>query len=269
VRGFTQDDAHIFCRPDQLEDEVVGVLELALFMIHTFGFNKYEVFLSTRPKQYAGTLGMWDEATETLVVALERLRLPYRIEPGEGVFYGPKIDITLQDALGRGWQGPTTKVDFNLPQRFDVDYVGANGVEHTVVMIHRTVLGSMERFFGCLIECYEGAFPLWLAPVQAVIIPIADRHVEYALQVERDLKASSMRVEVDTRSDRMNLKIRQAQLQKIPCMLVVGDKEVETTTVSVRLRSGGDLGGQDLEAFKTMTRAAIESKGRVSEPDFV
>jgi len=265
VRGFTQDDAHIFCRPDQLEDEVVGVLELALFMIRTFGFDQYEVLLSTRPEKYAGTLEMWDEATDTLRVALERLKLPYRIEPGEGVFYGPKIDITLQDALGRGWQGPTTQVDFNLPQRFDVNYVGADGVEHTVVMIHRTVLGSMERFFGCLIEHYGGAFPLWLAPVQAVIIPIADRHLEYALQVERELKASGMRVEVDARSERMNLKIRQAQLQKIPYMLVVGDKEVETATVSVRLRSGEDLGGQNLEAFKAIARAAMEAKGGVGE----
>jgi len=265
VRGFTQDDAHIFCRPDQLEDEVIGVLELALFMIRTFGFDKYEVLLSTRPEKYAGTLEMWDEATAMLRMALERLKLPYRIEPGEGVFYGPKIDITLQDALGRGWQGPTTQVDFNLPQRFGVNYMGADGVEHTVVMIHRTVLGSMERFFGCLIEHYGGAFPLWLAPLQVVVIPIADRHMEYALQVERDLKASGMRVQVDARSERMNLKIRQAQLQKIPYMLVVGDKEMEAATVSVRLRSGEDLGGQVFEAFKAMAREAMEFKDRVGE----
>jgi len=265
VRGFTQDDAHIFCRSDQLEDEVIGVLELALFMIRTFGFDKYEVLLSTRPEKYVGTLEMWDEATEMLRMALERLKLPYRVEPGEGVFYGPKIDITLQDALGRGWQGPTTQVDFNLPQRFGVKYVGADGVEYTVVMIHRTVLGSMERFFGCLIEHYGGAFPLWLAPLQVVVIPIADRHLEYALQVERELKASGMRAQVDARSERMNLKIRQAQLQKIPYMLVVGDKEMEAGTVSVRLRSGEDLGGQDLEAVKAMARVAMEAKGRVGE----
>jgi threonyl-tRNA synthetase len=265
VRGFTQDDAHIFCRPDQLEDEVIGVLELALFMIRTFGFDQYEVALSTRPEKYVGTLEMWDEATEMLRMALERLKLPYRIEPGEGVFYGPKIDITLQDALGRGWQGPTTQVDFNLPQRFGVNYVGDDGVEHAVVMIHRTVLGSMERFFGCLIEHYGGAFPLWLAPLQVVVIPIADRHLEYALQVERELKASGMRVQVDARSERMNLKIRQAQLKKIPYMLVVGDKEVEAAMVSVRLRSGEDLGGQDLEAFKAMARVAMEAKSRVGE----
>jgi len=269
VRGFTQDDAHIFCRPDQLEDEVVGVLELAQFMIRTFGFDRYEVFLSTRPEKYAGTLKMWDEATETLRVALERLELPYRIEPGEGVFYGPKIDITLQDALGRGWQGPTTQVDFNLPQRFDVNYVGDDGLEHAVVMVHRTVLGSMERFFGCLIEHYGGAFPLWLAPLQAVIIPIADRHTEYALQVERELKASGVRVEVDTRSERMNLKIRQAQLQKIPYMLVVGDKEVAAAAVSVRLRNGKDLGEQNLEAFKVMVGAVIEAKGGMGSLDFL
>jgi threonyl-tRNA synthetase len=219
------------------------------------------VFLCTRPEKYAGTLDLWDEATETLKAALDKLKLPYRIDPGEGVFYGPKIDITLQDALGRGWQGPTTQVDFNLSQRFNVNYIDTDGMEHSVVMIHRTVLGSMERFLGCLIEHYAGAFPLWLAPVQAVLIPIADRHLEYALQVERELKASGVRAEVDARSERMNLKIRQAQLQKIPYMLIVGDKEVEAAAVSVRLRDGEDLGGQSLEAFKAVASAPRNVKG--------
>ncbi|MFQ5924897.1 MAG: threonine--tRNA ligase [Dehalococcoidia bacterium] len=260
VRGFTQDDAHIFCRPDQLEDEVVAVLEFALFMMRTFGFEEYEVLLSTRPEKYAGTIEIWEEATKTLKMALERLELPYRVDPGEGVFYGPKIDIRLQDALGRAWQGPTTQVDFNLPQRFEVNYVGMDGEEHTVVMVHRTVLGSMERFFGCLLEHYAGAFPLWLAPVQAVVIPIADRHLDYALQVEAELKASGARAQVDARPERMNLKIRQAQLQKIPYMLIAGDKEVDGATVSVRLRSGENLGGRSLEEFKAMAKAAIESK---------
>ncbi|TET39690.1 MAG: threonine--tRNA ligase [Dehalococcoidia bacterium] len=260
VRGFTQDDAHIFCRPDQLEDEVVGVMELALFMMHTFGFEQYEVLLSTRPEKYAGTIEIWEEATQTLKMALERLELPYRVDPGEGVFYGPKIDIRLKDALGRAWQGPTTQVDFNLPQRFEVNYIGMDGVEHPVVMVHRTVLGSMERFLGCLLEHYAGAFPVWLAPVQAVVIPIADRHLDYALQVEAELKASGMRAQADARPERMNLKIRQAQLQKIPYMLVVGDKEIEGDTVSVRLRSGENLRGRSLEEFKAMAKAAIESK---------
>ncbi len=260
VRGFTQDDAHIFCRPDQLEDEVVGVMEFAFFMMRTFGFKEYEIVLATRPEKHAGTVEMWEEATETLERALKRLGLRYQIDPGGGVFYGPKIDTKLQDALGRAWQGPTNQVDFNLPQRFEVNYVGTDGVEHPVVMVHRTVLGSMERFFGCLIEHYGGAFPVWLAPVQAVVIPIADRHLEYAFQVEAELKASGMRAQVDARSERMNLKIREAQLQKIPYMLIVGDKEMEAAMVSVRLRSGEDLGRQTVEAFKAMAKEAITER---------
>ena len=260
VRGFTQDDAHIFCRPDQLEDEVVGVMEFAFFMMRTFGFEEYDIVLATRPEKYAGTAEMWEEATETLEKALKRLGLHYQIDPGGGVFYGPKIDTKLQDALGRTWQGPTNQVDFNLPQRFEVNYVGADGSEHPVVMVHRTVLGSMERFFGCLIEHYGGAFPVWLAPVQAVVIPIADRHLEYAFQIEAELKASGMRAQVDARSERMNLKIREAQLQKIPYMLIVGDKEMEAAVVSVRLRSGEDLGRQTMEAFKSMAKEAITQR---------
>jgi threonyl-tRNA synthetase len=257
VRGFTQDDAHIFCRPDQLEDEVAGVLELAIFMMRTFGFEDYEVMLATRPERYAGTIEIWEQATDTLERSLKRLALPYRVDPGEGVFYGPKIDIRLQDALGRTWQGPTTQVDFNLPQRFDVTYVDSDGAAHPVVMVHRTVLGSLERFFGCLIEHYAGAFPVWLTPVQAVVIPISDRHLEYARQVATELQAEGLRAEADARPERMNLKIRHAQLQKIPYMVIVGDKEVASARVSVRLRSGEDLGGQTLDAFKEIARAAI------------
>jgi len=210
VRGFTQDDAHIFCRPDQLEDEVVGVLEFAIFMMRTFGFPEYEVLLATRPERYAGTIEIWEEATKTLERALKRLALPYTVDPGEGVFYGPKIDIRVQDALGRAWQGPTTQVDFNLPERFDVTYMDIDGVTHPVVMVHRTVLGSMERFFGCLIEHYAGAFPVWLAPVQAMVIPISDRHLDYARQVAAELKAEGLRAPADARPERMHLKIRQA-----------------------------------------------------------
>ena len=257
VRGFTQDDAHIFCRPDQLEDEVVGVLEFAIFMMHTFGFQEYEVLLATRPEQYAGTVELWQEATEILERALKRLSLHYTVDPGEGVFYGPKIDIRLRDALGRTWQGPTTQVDFNLPQRFDVTYVDIDGVAHPAVMVHRTVLGSIERFFGCLIEHYGGAFPVWLAPVQAVVIPISERHLDYAHQVAAKLQADGLRSLVDVRSDRMNLKIRQAQLQKIPYMLIVGDKELAGDGVSVRLRSGDDLGRKTLDEFKQIASEAI------------
>jgi len=260
VRGFTQDDAHIFCRFDQLEAEIAGVLDLALFMIDTFGFSNYEVLLSTRPDKYAGTIQVWEEATETLRRALELSGLDYEIDPGEGVFYGPKIDIKFESALGKAWQGPTIQVDFNLPPRFDVTYIGEDGREHPVVMVHRTVLGSMERFLATLLEHYGGAFPVWLAPVQIRVIPVADRHLNYAHKLETELKSEGIRAEVDDRAERINLKIRQAQLEKIPYMLVVGDKEVESATVSIRRRSGEQLAGQFLDSFKRKIKKAIASK---------
>jgi len=260
VRGFTQDDAHIFCRFDQLEDEVVGVLKLARFMIDTFDFTNYRVMLSTRPDKYAGTLDAWEGATDTLRQALEKLDVAYEIDPGEGVFYGPKIDIKFEDALGRGWQGPTIQVDFNLPQRFDVTYIGEDGGEHSVAMVHRTVLGSMERFLASLIEHYGGAFPLWLSPLQVMIIPIADRHLDYAHQLEVKLKSEGVRAKVDTRSERVNLKIRQAQMEKVPYMLIVGDREVADSTVSVRLRSGEQAAAQSFDGFKESVKAAIASR---------
>ena len=260
VRGFTQDDAHIFCRLDQLEDEVVGVLDLALFMVDTFGFTNYQMLLSTRPKKYAGSIQIWEEATQTLSQALARLGLAYVIDPGEGVFYGPKVDIKFEDALGRGWQGPTIQVDFNLPQRFNVTYIGEDGKEHLVAMIHRTVLGSMERFLASIIEHYRGTFPVWLAPVQVMVIPVADRHLDYACKLGAELKSGGVRAEVDTRSETVNLKIRQAQLDKTPYMLVVGDKEVAASTVSVRLRSGEQLTSQSFDNFKKTIRTAITDK---------
>ena len=189
VRGFTQDDAHIFCRPDQIESEVKDVVELAQFMMKSFGFEEYEMMLSTRPEKYTGTLESWDMATEALRNVLEKLKIDYHVDPGEGVFYGPKIDVKLKDAIGRLWQGPTIQVDFQMPERFDVNYVAEDGQEHRSVMIHRTVLGSMERFFACLTEHYAGAFPVWLAPVQAVLIPIADRHVEYASKLCAEMRS--------------------------------------------------------------------------------
>ena len=261
VRGFTQDDAHIFCSFDQLEDEVVGVLELARFMMASFGFTSYKVLLSTRPEKCAGTLDIWERATGILSQALARLKIAYEIDPGEGVFYGPKIDIKVEDALGRGWQGPTIQVDFNLPQRFSVTYVGQDGKEHLVAMVHRTVLGSMERFLALLLEHYGGAFPVWLAPVQVLIIPVADRHLDYAHQLETELKGDGMRAKVDTRSERINLKIRQAQLDKIPYMLVVGDKEVAGNTISVRLRSGEQF-SMSRDGFKESIRLAITSRAK-------
>jgi threonyl-tRNA synthetase len=263
VRGFTQDDAHIFCRPDQLEDEVVGVVEFACFMLETFGFSDYEVTLSTRPDKYAGTIEVWEQATATLKRALERLQIDYSIDPGEGVFYGPKIDISLRDSLGRTWQGPTTQVDFNLPERFDVNFIGDDGQEHRVVMVHRTVLGSMERFLGCLIEHYGGAFPVWLAPVQAVIITITDQNLDYAREVATQLKGESIRVEIDERNERMNLKIRDAQLQKVPYMLIIGNEEAANSTVSVRLRNGENIKGLSISELTAMIRSASESRVNV------
>jgi threonyl-tRNA synthetase len=260
VRGFTQDDAHIFCRPDQVEDEVMEVLKLAQFMMTTFGLDEYELLLSTRPDKYAGTVLMWEEATESLKRVLEGLDLRYDVDPGEGVFYGPKIDIKVKDALGHVWQGPTIQVDFNLPQRFNVCYIGEDGLEHDVVMIHRTVLGSMERFLACLTEHYGGAFPVWLSPIQTTVIPIADRHVGYANEIESDFKNEGIRVKVDDRSERMNLKVREAQLEKVPYMVVVGDKEMASSSASLRLRSGEDLGLETLVQVKNRIRAAIEAK---------
>jgi threonyl-tRNA synthetase len=263
VRGFTQDDAHIFCRFDQLEDEVSGVLEFTRFMMRTFGFSKYKVYLSTRPEKYAGALEVWEESTEILRRALERTGTPYEVDPGEGVFYGPKIDTKLEDALGRDWQGPTVQVDFNNPERFGVTYIGEDGQEHQVAMVHRTVLGSMERFLASLIEHYGGAFPVWLAPVQVTIIPVADRHLDFCRQLETELKKDGIRVEVDDRSERMNLKIREAQLQKVPCMLITGDKEMAASTVSVRLRSGEQLAAQPFDVLREALKTTIVD--RVSE----
>jgi len=260
VRGFTQDDAHIFCRFDQLEDEVVGVLDLALFMIDTFGFSDYQMLLSTRPEKYAGSIQLWEEATETLRKALTRLKLTFNIDPGEGVFYGPKIDIKFKDAVGRAWQGPTIQVDFNLPQRFNVTYVGEDSQEHLVAMVHRTVLGSMERFLASLTEHYAGAFPVWLAPLQVGVIPVADRHLEYAYKLEAGLKKIGIRTEVDAHSETVNLKIRRAQLDKVPCMLVVGDREVAAATVAIRLRNGKQLASQSFGDFKKSIRRAIANK---------
>lgn len=259
VRGFTQDDAHIFCRPDQIEEEVAGVVKLAQFMMSTFGFDDYDLLLSTKPEKYTGTVEMWDKATESLRHVLEGLELPYKVDPGEGVFYGPKIDIKLRDAVGHSWQGPTIQVDFNLPQRFNVCYIGDDGKEYQTIMIHRTVLGSMERFLACLIEHYGGAFPVWLSPVQATIIPIADRHNDYAHQIGSELKDEGIRSEVDDRVERMNLKIREAQLEKVPYMIVVGDEEVASAGVSLRLRNGQDAGQKSLSEAKAIIKADIKA----------
>jgi len=260
VRGFTQDDAHIFCTPEQIEGEIVRLLDFTLHILGSFGFKEYNFLLSTRPEKYVGGVEDWGKAEESLRRALEKQGLPYEVDEGAGAFYGPKIDIDLKDALGRAWQLTTIQFDFNLPERFDMTYVGQDGKEHRPYMVHRALLGALERFFGILIEHYGGAFPVWLAPVQAILIPITDEHVAYANQVAERLQDEGFRVEVDDRSERMQAKIRGAQMQKIPYMLVIGDREVREGAVSVRLRTEEDLGPKPVEEFIEMAKEAVEEK---------
>lgn len=249
VRGFTQDDAHIICRRDQMQDEIIRVLDFVIAMLSRFGFSEYDIYLATMPEKYVGTPEIWNEATEALRTALENKGLEYSVDEGGGAFYGPKIDIKIKDALGRVWQCSTIQLDFNEPERFDISYVGQDGQLHRPIMIHRALLGSLERFFGVLIEHYAGAFPLWLAPVQVRLLPIADRHYEFAESVCQKLKEHGFRAEVDVRNEKTGFKIRDAQLQKIPYMLIIGDREVSSNTVSVRSRNRGDIGSMEVEAF--------------------
>lgn len=260
VRGFTQDDAHHFCRPDQMPEEIDFVLNFCLHMLRSFGFEEFKAYLSTQPEHSVGESEHWRVAEAALEAALKRAALPYEMDEGGGAFYGPKIDLKVKDALGREWQLSTIQFDFNLPERFDLEYVNPDGQTQRPYMIHRALLGSMERFFGVLIEHFNGAFPVWLAPVQAVVIPIADRHLEYADEVFRTLKKAGIRVEVDDRGERMNAKIRDAQLQKIPYMLVVGDKEMENGLVALRLRGGENPGPVPLENFLQKARHDIDAK---------
>jgi threonyl-tRNA synthetase len=267
VRGFTQDDSHIFCRPDQLEDEILRVLDFTTSILRAFGFDRYDIYLSTKPEKASGTDEQWEVATAALRKALETRRLDYQVDPGEGVFYGPKIDIKIKDSLERAWQCSTIQVDFNNPTRFGMEFIGEDGKAHQPVMVHRALLGSLERFFGILIEHYGGAFPLWLAPVQAVVIPIADRHQQYAQKVAEELRAKGLRVHVDERSESTRYKIREAQVQKHPYMLVVGDKEVAAGTVAVRHRQAGDLGPQAVAEFgERVARLAAERALREEAP---
>ena len=260
VRGFTQDDAHHFVPPDQMPEEIDFVVSFCLYILRSFGFTDFQAYLSTRPEKYVGEPERWDAATDALRAALERAELPYKVDEGGGAFYGPKIDLNLRDALGREWQCSTIQFDFNLAERFELEYVGQDGQAHQPYMIHRALFGSMERFFGVLVEQYGGAFPVWLAPVQATLIPIADRHVAYCQQVAADLKAQGLRVDVDDSSDRMGNKIRKAQEQKVPYMLIVGDREVENGQVSVRLRSGEDLKGKTVAEFIAMALQDVADK---------
>ena len=261
VRGFTQDDAHLFCRPDQMPQEIDRVLQFSLNVLRAFGFKDFQAYLATRnPEKAAGEPEQWVAPTEALRQALERAEIPFQVDEGEATFYGPKIDIKVKDALEREWQLSTIQFDFTLPERFDLTYIGDDGQEHRPYMIHRALLGSMERFIGVLIEHFAGAFPVWLSPVQAVVIPIADRHLPYARQVADRLEEAGVRVEVDDRGERMNAKIRDAQNQKIPYMLVVGDREVEQSTVSVRLRTEENLGAMSLSAFLEKANQDIEAR---------
>ncbi len=242
VRGFTQDDAHIFCREDQIEDEILRVLDFTLFILKTFGFDRYDIYLSTRPDKYVGTPGNWERSTNALKKALEIKGLIYDIDPGEGVFYGPKIDIKVKDSLNRQWQCSTIQVDFNNPERFAMMYRGSDGKEHRPIMIHRALMGSLERFFGILIEHYAGSFPVWLTPVQVKILTIAERHADYAMSLSETLKKEEIRTELDIENEKIGYKIRNATLMKVPYLVIIGDKEVSENTVTVRKRSGENIG---------------------------
>jgi threonyl-tRNA synthetase len=242
VRGFTQDDAHIFLREDQLVEEIDRILSFAFEVVQAFGFSEYEVELSTRPEKFIGAREHWDHAEAALRSALEAKRIAYDVHEGEGAFYGPKIDLKIKDALGRSWQCGTIQCDFALPERFDLTYIGQDGQPHRVVMLHRALLGSFERFFGMLLEHYAGALPMWLSPVQAMVIPLTEQQGAYARQVATQLQQAALRVEVDERNEKMQAKIRDAQLAQIPYMLVVGGREVAAQSVAVRHRREGDLG---------------------------
>jgi len=264
VRGFTQDDAHIFCIPDQIESEIAACMDFAFAVLRTFGFEKYEVELSARdpahPEHYAGSVEDWQRAEGALVNTLERMKIPFKRMEGEAVFYGPKIDVKLIDAIGRPWQLTTVQFDFNLPPRFGLEYVGEDGGRHQPLMVHRALWGSVERFFGILIEHYAGAFPAWLAPVQAEVLPVSEKSIDYARKVSDALAEAGFRAHLDDRNEKLQAKIRDAQLQKVPYMLVVGGKEAEAGTVAVRHRSKGDLGPQPLAEFLAALRKEVESR---------
>jgi len=260
VRGFTQDDAHIFCTDEQIEGEILNILDFTLFILNTFGFDSYDIYLSTRPEKYVGALEDWERATNALKQALERKGLSYEIDPGEGVFYGPKIDIKIKDSLNRSWQCSTIQVDFNNPERFDVVYRGNDGKEHRPIMIHRALMGSLERFFGILIEHYAGEFPLWLAPVQVAVLTIVERHDDYAKEISKRLRASDIRIELNLENEKIGFKIREATMRKIPYLVIIGDKEVEEKTVTVRKKNGENLGPFTIDEFIRIITEQVRSK---------
>jgi threonyl-tRNA synthetase len=260
VRAFTQDDAHIFCTPEQIETEIVNLIGLVQEIYRTFGFTEVRVELSTQPENSIGSAEIWRRAEAALESALKKAELPHELNPGEGAFYGPKIDFHIRDSLGRSWQCGTIQLDFSMPERFELEYIGADGERHRPVMIHRAILGSLERFIGLLIEHYAGDFPLWLAPVQARILPITDKQHEYAIGVRDRMRKAGLRVEADLRSEKMGYKIRQAELEKVPVMLVVGGREAEADQVSMRLKGQGDQGAKPVNEVITLMQNAVERK---------
>lgn len=262
ARGFTQDDTHIFCRFDQLQTEIAGVLKMAREILNVFGFNDYELKLSTRPEKFVGEVKMWDEAEKILGNALKEAGFEYEVDPGEGVFYGPKIDLKIKDSIGRKWQCSTIQVDFNLPERFKATYRNDQGKDVPVCMVHRAILGSLERFFGILVEHYAGAFPLWLAPVQLAVLPISEKQADYARQTHELLKSKGFRVEFKDQNEKIGAKIRLATLEKIPYMLVVGDREKETNQVAIRTRRGEDLGSMTIDSLVELLRDEIDMKSQ-------
>ena len=266
VRGFTQDDAHLFCRPDQIEAEVSRVLDFTFFILRTFGFMEFEVFLSTRPNESVGAEEHWTLATSALEAALKSRNISFHLDPGGGAFYGPKIDIKIKDALGRSWQCSTIQIDFNNPERFELSYIGEDGKSHQPIMIHRALMGSIERFFGILIEHYAGAFPTWLAPVQAVVMAITDNQREFVTEVTAQMKASGFRVESDIRNEKIGFKIREAEKAKIPFMFVVGDREVQSRSLSVRGRSGANLGTMTVQGALDLLKTEVERAGQQLSP---
>lgn len=260
VRGFTVDDAHIFCRPDQLKEEIKRVIFLAIRLLKAFGFEEYDIFLATRPEKYVGRVEDWDRAIQALESALREVKLRFKVDVGEGVFYGPKIDIKVKDALKRYWQCTTIQLDFNLSERFGLYYTGEDGNLHQPFLIHRAILGSLERFFGVLIEHYNGNFPVWLAPVQVAVIPVSDRHDEYALSLERTLRENGLRAQADLRREKVGYKIRDAEVNKVPLILVVGDKEAASATASLRVHTKGDRGQVSVREFLEKVKELDKNK---------
>ena len=262
VRTFCQDDAHVFCTDEQIESEVIMMVDMILELYDVFGFEDLQIEISTRPEKSIGTAPMWDRAERALQTALEHQDIDFEINPGEGAFYGPKIDFQVNDALKRQWQLGTVQLDYQLPQRFDLHYVGADGSEHRPVMIHRAMLGSIERFLGILIEHTAGAFPVWLAPVQAVVVPVSEKFAEYGAAVQSQLEAQGIRARLDSRNEKLGYRIREAQVQKVPYMLVVGAREQESGQVSLRLRSGEDRGANPLSAFVDHVQRVVADRSR-------